>query len=473
MSGASLRIALSGLWLLALAPAPGLAFTLDDPFSTAIGTSKAYTLARSDTAGPALPCQFGVPGSPLSMQEAAERALCNNPKTRQAWALARVRAAEVGQAKATYLPQLSATVDYTKTEQNYQQALGTTFNVTTQGYSLRLGWVLIDLGRRSARLNQARALLDAANATHDGTLQKAFLDALQTYFDSIRAQAGWRTALDAETLAKTALKIATGRYKAGAVSLADKLQAETAASRATAERIKAEGEWRKSQGVLASSLGLSPSTPLALPAPSQLKLRQDSVPGVDELLGQAIESHPAVMAAVAEVAAAEQKIRLARAEGRPALTLNGQYLNTPPPDSSIVSPDSVTTIGVQLSIPIFQGFEPRYKVRGAEAELEAKRAVLADTRQQVELQIWQAYQDWQGSNENLAAAESLSRSAAETLRVTRGRYQAGVGNISEWLNAQQTQAEAQLNQVSAEAAWRAARISLAASMGRLGLWILQ
>lgn len=461
------------LWLVALVWLPAGAAVFDDPFDTASGVSQHHSVARGQAATADLVCRFDAPGDPLEMNEAVARALCHNPETREAWAQAQVRAAEVGQARGGYLPQLTSTLDYTRTEQDYQRSLGTEFSTTTRGYSVRLNWLLLDLGRRGARLDQARALLDAANANHDGVLQQAFLDALQTYFGSLRAHAGWRATQDAEELARFAHEAATARHDAGAASLADKLMAATATSRATAERIQAERAWRKSQGMLAARLGLPPDTALNLPDLAGLGLKHDAIPAYDQLPEDTIDRHPAVAAAAADVAAAEQRIRLARAEGRPALALNGQYVRSPAPDSTVISPDSVAAIGVQLSIPLFQGFEPHYKVRGAEAELEARRAALAAARRQVRLGIWTAYQDWQAARDNRVAVDMLSSSVEQTLRVTEGRYRAGIVGIGEWLDAQRIQAETQRLQVDAEADWRAARIGLAASMGQLGAWILQ
>lgn len=462
------------LGLAALAALPAAAAFLDDPFDTADGVSQHHSVARGQAVAPELACRFDAPpGNPLGMAEAVARALCHDPEARQAWARAQARAAEVGQAQGEYLPQLSSTLDYTRTEQDYGRSLGTEFSTTTRGYSLRLNWLLLDLGRRGARLDQARALLDAANAGHDGALQQAFLDALQTYFDSLRAHAGWRAAKDAEGLAEFAHEVAVARHDAGAASLADRLLAATAVSRASAERIQAERAWRKSQGVLAAALGLPPETVLRLPDLAELNLRHDPLPAYEQLPADTVDRHPAVAAAIADVDAAEQRIRLAKAEGRPALALNGQFVRSPPPDSSIVSPDSVAAIGVQVSIPLFQGFGPHYKARGAGAELDARRAALSAARRQVRLGIWSAYQDWQAARENRTAVEALSASVVETLRVTEGRYRAGIVDIGEWLDAQRIQAETQRLRVDAEADWRAARIRLAASMGRLGAWILE
>lgn len=57
--------------------------------------------------------------------------------------------------------------------------------------------------------------------------------------------------------------------------------------------------------------------------------------------------------------------------------------------------------------------------------------------------------------------------------VARGRYKAGVGKTLELLNAQSTLASAQQQRIQAMSNWRAARVKLAASLGRLGMWAIQ
>jgi len=53
-------------------------------------------------------CVFESIPNPLPLQDAVERALCTNPKTREAWANVKIAAADVGGARGAYLPTISA-----------------------------------------------------------------------------------------------------------------------------------------------------------------------------------------------------------------------------------------------------------------------------------------------------------------------------------------------------------------------------
>jgi outer membrane protein len=54
--------------------------------------------------------------------------------------------------------------------------------------------------------------------------------------------------------------------------------------------------------------------------------------------------------------------------------------------------------------------------------------------------------------------------------VAQGRYKAGVGSTLELLEAQRAMADAAQQRINALATWRATRLRLAASLGKLGFW---
>ncbi len=85
-----------------------IAADLSDPFSVHALTRSSQTGSYApDKAAP--PCaQDDAVQSALSLWDIVDRALCNNPQTRIAWANAKVSAAQVGVARSAYLPSLSA-----------------------------------------------------------------------------------------------------------------------------------------------------------------------------------------------------------------------------------------------------------------------------------------------------------------------------------------------------------------------------
>ena len=173
----------------------------------------------------------------------------------------------------------------------------------------------------------------------------------------------------------------------------------------------------------------------------------------------------AVVAAEAQVKAAQAGIDIARATGMPSLSLSAgkSYVDTGLPYATRGS-----SIGVTLSIPVFTGFNTTYRVRSAEAQLDAKAALHEQLAKQVSLDVWRSYYALKTSIESVRASADLVASAEASERVATGRYKAGVGGILDLLNAQSALASARQQNIQALYNWRIARAALAQAMGQLG-----
>lgn len=468
MSGA-LRTC-GALALAALAAAPLRAEPLwSDPLRTMHEVS-----ATPVSAAYGVGCSFDARlPDPLTLLDAVERALCRNPQTRQAWANVKVQAAALGASRAAYLPSLTAAGSWSKADNRYSYPDVPENNSSLKTHSsnanLSLNWVLYDFGLRAANLENARQLLNAANATQDDMLQTVFLNTVQNFYEAQAAQALLTATTDAEQAAEQSFKASAAKYQAGAGTLADKLQAQTAYAQASLKRAQAGGDLQNALGSLAIVMGWRPNTPLTLAAlgdASDAPLLQEAV---DQLIADAVRSHPKILAAQAQWKAAQAQADAARADGRPTLSLfaTGDRNDTPITQVSSRQTINSRSIGLQISIPLFDGFNRKYKARGAQAQADSKEAELAGVEQQVTLEVWKSSQALRSETENLHSTDILLRSARQSFEVAQGRYKAGVGNILELLKAQSDLAGAQQQRILSLTSWQTARLRLAASLGRL------
>ena len=433
---------------------------LNDPFDS----NALYAAGPGDSIGGRLkaPCRATEPSAPLTLIEVIDHALCNNPQTRLAWANARAQAAQVGIAESAYLPTLSATAGRSRNTSDS----GTSITYSQTSVALSASYLLYDFGGRAATLDNARQLMAALGATQDATLQAVFFAAVQAYFQWYSAEAAVGAARESEYASRESLKAAEARYRIGSGTPADRLQAQTAASQATLTRIQAEGNARTALGVLANAMGREAQHAPALAPP------QDAVPdaafegNLGELIAAAKRARPDLIAAEAQVKAAQAGIDVARATGLPNISLNAG--NNYSSDLGFGGAARGTSIGVSLSIPLFSGFNTTYRVRGAEAQLEAKSALREQLAKQVSLDVWRSYYALTTSIESVRASADLVASAEASEKVAPGRYKAGVGGILDLLNAQSALASARQQNIQALYNWRIAKAALAQSMGQLG-----
>ncbi|MFL9874289.1 TolC family protein [Paraburkholderia megapolitana] len=419
----------------------------------------------------------------LGLQDVLLQAICVNPQARQAWADVRAQAAAVGVSEAAYLPTLDATAGVER------DTLATTYNASAIGAgsisssqnsssrygTLNFGWVLFDFGKRNADLRQARQLLAAANATQDDVLQTIFFSAAQAYYDLSDAQTSLEAARATEGIAHDSLVDATEKHNGGVGALSDQLQAETTYRRAVLDRVSAEGDVSSATGTLASVMGLDANTPVKISAaqsePDNPAFAQD----VNLLIDEAKSQHPKLVAARARLEAARANVDSVRAEGRPTVSLVGDLTQNNPsyqqqPEQFPITGSRGSTIGIQLKIPLFEGFASGYRVEQAERQADAEEASLQNTKLQVSLNVWKSYEDLLTGTTNLGISKDLLAAAERSLEITRGRYREGVGTFTELLNSQAALTDARKQRVLAISKWRTSRLRLALSLGNLGFW---
>jgi TolC family type I secretion outer membrane protein len=467
-SGGRCRLA----WLLlaagCAASLPAAAFEMRDPFAELASIPALQETGR--------PCPPTLPTRALNLADVIDTALCRNPRTASAWATARARAADVGVARSAYLPDLSATAGVTERLRGDSTSSGSGFDtgggtIVSSGNSsssdtritasATLSYVLFDFGARGAALDGAKALLDAARATQNSTLQTVYLDAVTNYYGWVSADGALTAAHEAERAAKESLDAATIREQVGTATRADRLQAQTAYAQSQLALVQAEGALRTSRGSLANAMGLGANTRFEMAPPPLVTPAADFAEQLDPLVAAAVASRPDLVAATANLRSAESDLDSARASGRPTLSANVTQNYT---DSGSRERET-TQGGVSLSVPIFSGFETTYRVRGAEARIEASRAELERLRNQATLEVYQAHSELITQTQSVFTAQALVTSAQESESVARGRYEAGVGTILDLINAQSSAADARRQLVLARSNWASARTRLAQAVG--------
>ena len=436
---------------------PVLADNASDPFGTEAMLPPKPALRLGGAVGD--PCAAAMPAGALNLLEVVNLALCNNPQTHELWASARAQAAQVGVSKGSYLPGLSLSASHNRFSPGVSQ----------RNVGLTLSYLLYDFGARAAGLENARQLLVAANATQDSTVQAVFLQAVQSFYQAQATQAALDAAIESERAAKESLAAAEARYTAGSATPADKLQAQTAYSQATLNRITADGSLKNARGSLANIIGLDANRSVALVASNTVAAPSAFDRDVNALIEEARLRRPDLQAAIAQVKAAEASADAARAASMPTLSLAASTSQTT--SAGITSHGS--TVGLSASVPLFSGFSPTYRIRAAEAQVESKNAQRDRLHLQVAMDVWTAYQNLVTATQSLRTTADLLSSAEQSERVALGRYKAGVGSILDVLNAQSALASGRQQRIQSTFNWNINRAALAQAMGNLDADLLQ
>lgn len=440
------------------------------PFADPLFVDK--TSLHSDHPLPPCPIIYDVQ-QPLSLAQAVGLALCNHPQIQNAWANVAIQASSLGEARAAYLPSITASLSRFQDKTEYPAANG---NLGTQEKSNTISgsfsWRLFDFGGRNANQRSANALLRAALANHQATVQTTLASVISAYFDAQTARATWQNKQDNTALLEKICAIAQRRESKGAGSKIETMQATISLTRATLEKNHAKAAYQKSLAVLALNIGLPSTTALNLAEDIEDQdhsLRQD----LDAWWVEVQQQHPTLLAARQQMIAAQEKVTVTESEGLPSLDFSANIYKNGRPNQSLTPNTQETLVGITLNIPIFDGFARTYKIRGAQAQVEQKKAELLEAERQVLLEMVKTYADANAALENLDASKKFLESAQIAFYSTQQKFNQGAADMSAVLNMQAMLLDAEEERTRCLAEWHSTKLKLLAHAGLLESTSLQ
>ncbi len=399
---------------------------------------------------PSIPEDLKADANKLALSQLVDVALVNNPTTQVAWEDARAAAAAWAEARGLYYPQIGGTAQYAYDKSAGAAQGGTPFKGQYGDVGLSLDYLLFDFGGREAQIDAARLALINANWNQNQAIQNVLQAVAVSFYNYIGSKA--LVIADEASLkdAQTSLDAAKLRLEAGVGTLPDVLQAQAQEAQVELDLVDARGNVEIDRGALATAVGW--------PANAEFNVNENlgEMPvaalsdNVNGLIALAMKNRPDLAAVQAIVRQREALLREAKAQFFPEISATAQLLRwwvRPNGESGDYFTDYL--VGLQLQVPIFQGFQIINSVRQAGAQLESARAAL-DLQQQIVIdQVWNAFYNFRTAVQSLQAADKLVASSQESYDASLARFKSGVGDIVELLNAQATLAQARSEQVQA------------------------
>jgi outer membrane protein len=386
----------------------------------------------------------------IDLIQVYQQALANDATFAGARASLAAGRERVPQGRAGLLPVIGLSGSYGKNDREFSPfnegqpglvngvpgiVAGSGTNLRTNEYTLALSQPLFRWDRWQAyeqsKLAQAIAEAQFAQAQQDLITRVA-----QAYFDVLSAQDTLESTRAQKTAVTEQLASAKRNFEVGTQTITDTHEAQAAYDLVVAQEFAAVNDLDNKRSALQAIIGTEPGTLAPLQAGITLAPPQPAV--VDQWVSSAENQNYGVTAAQLSVESARREISKTRAGHLPTLDL---VASTSRSDvSGRISGASGDTrnnaIGVQWTVPIFNGFAITSRVRETIALEDRARNDLEATKRNAALQARQAFL---GVNSGLAqvkalqAAEVSSQSALESNKLG---YQVGVRINIDVLNAQ-------------------------------------
>ncbi len=413
---------------------------------------------------PSTPVQHEAPVLKLSMRDAMDAAVDQNPSVRlfkeritQAQGVANTQLGALlpnlsgslsGARRRFFTGSFGASPIVTDPRDFYEARAALTQNVFS--LSLIQKWRAAKSGVEVASLN--------AEVTKRDTMATVGL----VYLETLRAKAAVEARKADVTLNKELLHLATERKAAGMATSLDVTRAKVRLENERQRLLVAENERDRAKLNLIRAMGLSFDVALVLTDEMVM------VPVQEQTMAEAL--------LVAHENRTELKVQKQR-ERLASLTLSSVSSERVPSiqasgDVGLIGnqiPDMLTTDNVQvlMTIPIFDGGQREGRISESRSLARQEAITTQDIRYQVTLEVRDALLTLHSAKKQVVVAEQGLKLSMTELELARERFAVGVATNIEVTNAQTSVAQARDNVIESLFNFNAARISLARSQGRL------
>lgn len=195
---------------------------------------------------------------------------------------------------------------------------------------------------------------------------------------------------------------------------------------------------------------------------TMMEYRPGEQPTLQEILATAFATRADLKAADAQVRAADQARKAAKAQYLPGFAVSGGYFlagETPTQSNGTFS------VLATVDVPIWSGGRIPADVAAADAAYNQRRAEYEDVRGRIDFEVRTAFLRLNATTEQMPVAESNRVLAQNTLRQARDRFAAGVADTVEVVQAQESVATAEQDYIASLYALYLAKLSLARATG--------
>jgi len=415
----------------------------------------------------------GVPGPApdgpvtLTLSQAVERGLERNLAVAVGREQANAAAGARKAVRSRVLPQLDATLAESRNVINLEaygfpvapgeSPLIGPFNVFDVRAAVALP--VVDLsGWADARAASHAA--EAAGATLADLRDQVVLAVSSLYLSASAADSRVVVARAQVATARALHEQAIDMKAAGVVAAIEVLRSEVQLATERERLIIAENEAATSKLALARAIGLPLDAELVLLEP----LEESSAPviDVDEAVQRALGQRSDYLSAQAALAAAKEASNAARNLAIPSLEMEADWGKIGPDVSGALT---TYTVAARFVLPIYRGGFIHARKITAAAALAERQARLADLRARIEFEVRSALLDLAAAGRRTRVAGDAVRLAESQLEQARDRFAAGVADGVEVIQALQTAATANDNEIASLLDENLARVRLARALG--------
>jgi outer membrane protein len=394
---------------------------------------------------------------PLTLRNAVEQALKQNPQASAARAGVDEKKADAALARTALLPQVGFTEDFSRgtdpvyvcgtrlrqqqfTEANFAlDALNRPSPIGDFSTKVSAGWQIFDSWRTERQIRGADLMRKSAESQAGAVDQKIVFSVVAAYQQALFAEREVDTAQHEVETAEALLKSVEDHVKAGLAVESDRMSAQVNLAERKQSLIAAQGDRELAWAQLAEAMGTPElkQTPLA-------PLEARNYPAGE--LAQEIETAAKNRKDLAAMSQAEQAQSAAASAAKlsygPRVSAYGNWENDAASFGGANGSNWVA--GVQISLDLLP-LGKRAQLAHENAARANINAQVESYRQRVRVEVSQAHIQRETARQSMETAHAAIDQATESLRILKNRYEAGLATITDLLRAEDAERQSQTN----------------------------
>ncbi len=373
----------------------------------------------------------------IGLKDAVGIALARHPDIGRANAIVAQSKAQIAIEKAAWYPtfQYSLNPGYNR----YYNSDNNNNDAGNVRGTVGASQLIYDFGRTSSRIGAARATNEKQTHQLNSTMEDV-AENIANIFVELSAAQELIGAAERETrlLSDTHNKISQ-RVRAGLSDASDLNQAEVGMQRAKSDLLQATTRFDVAAGKFSQITGFRPQ---------KVKTLAETTRFMDSLSNgeNDIDHTPAVLAAEAEVKASQQRLRLAKAERFPAVSLGVSQSGATGQRNAT---NDSTFVGLQLSGQFSSGKREKYQIEAAEAELNAARQAAENEKLVSRTTRGAAETEERGATERMDNARQMMNLSLSSRDLYWQQYTLNKRPLTDVINAERDAFVAESDQITA------------------------
>lgn len=233
----------------------------------------------------------------------------------------------------------------------------------------------------------------------------------------------------------------------GLLARNDLMKAELQVSNTELALLDAENNWQLANVNMNLMLGLPQST-ILVPDSSVIN-QQFAVQALDDYVQSALKNRKDIEALGLRKQAADVGVKATKGEYYPGIAITGGYVAADVP--KVLTITNAVNVGVGISYDIGSLWKTKAKVEGAEARARQLQATQELVNDNVRLQVNKAYLNWLSSQKKIEVYAKAVEQAAENYRIIKNKYSNSLATMTDLLEADVAELQANLNYSFAKA----------------------